>query len=110
MGKKIECRVSEEYYNEVREYAKGMGVSITDVVINGINSQLHGNGGCPDKVVMTEKHGVEPCPDKGVDKPVEPVVVREFVNKAVEYKVTSGGFFRPMPKAEQTRNNGKGKK
>lgn len=108
MGKKIECRVSEEYYNEVKEYARGLGVSITDVVITGINSQLHEKDYCPDKSVITEKHGVETCPDKEPEKPIiKAKDVPGVIEKIVEKKVASGGFFKPYLKEYQTRNNGK---
>lgn len=40
MSKKIECRLPDELYADLKEYAGKEGVTITDIVIAGINSQM----------------------------------------------------------------------
>mgnify|MGYP001172710393 CR=1 FL=1 len=42
MSKKIECRLPDDLYKNLKEYASKQGVTVTDIVIAGINSQIYG--------------------------------------------------------------------
>jgi len=41
MSKKIECRLPDDLCQDLKEFAKKWGVTVTDVVIAGIQDQLH---------------------------------------------------------------------
>ncbi len=41
MSKKIECRLPDDLRQDLKEFAKKWGVTVTDVVIAGIQDQLH---------------------------------------------------------------------
>lgn len=90
MSKRVNYRFPDDVCERLRVEAEESKVSVTDVILLAIEEYFN-------------RKKPEPAE-------VKPVVVREFVNKSVEYKVSSGGYFRPMPKSAQTKNNGKEKK
>lgn len=133
MSKKIECRLPDELYDDLRAFATKQGITVTDVVIAGINGQLQvvSSGGQilknrGEQLAGVESNAMEPVVSalKTVMEtvydipPVKPVkVAKVSVKKDVVAELLSGiqaksegkAWFRPCPKESQTRNAGKGK-
>ena len=78
MSTRINIRLPDELYADLKDYAEKNGVTITDVIISGISNEM------------------------ASDKPERPVVPKGDIpvalKAAIEKKVSSGGFFHPMPK------------
>jgi len=70
MSKKIECRLPDDLWKDLKEYAGKEGVTVTDIVIAGIQSQIYSRN-------TTEK---PPC--QGMPVPSKsPVAVNSEVKK-----------------------------
>lgn len=84
MSKSVHYRLPDKLYEDLVAYAKKEGVSVTDVVIEGIRSVIHDGEMVKGEVVCV------------VEK--EPPTIDKKLEKAIERKVAFGEFFRPMPK------------
>lgn len=125
MSKKIECRLPDDLYQDLKEYASKQGVTVTDIVIAGINGQIHGLPEATEKppsVSMPEPEIVAPgssgetvyepdpvkpakTPKISASKQVQPIVNALLSGVRAEAKP----WFKPYSKADQTRSAGKGK-
>jgi len=114
MSKSVHYRLPDELYEDLVEYAKKEGVSVTDVVIAGINKVLHEEqvGWHEDEpravVLNPEAVCVVEASPPAIKKVKDIPKVLPVLEKAIEKKVSSGTF-RPYPKEYQTRNAGKKK-
>ena len=78
MSVRVNIRLPEDLYADLKDYAEKNGVTITDVIISGISKE------------MSSDRSENPTVPKS-DIPVA-------LKAAIEKKVSSGGFFHPMPK------------
>ena len=77
MSKAISIRLDDQVLEDARAYAKGQGVSVTDVIIQGINAILHPCNTLPVLPIMpVESTGAVVDPMYEPD-PVKPVKVHK---------------------------------
>ena len=106
MGKVRTLRLPDDMEDEVDAYLVEHKIKFTDVVIAGINRVLHEDESkavvlSPEVVCVVEAS--PPVIKRVKDIPK----VLPVLEKAIEKKVSSGGFFHPMSEEHQTRNAGK---
>ena len=73
MSKKIECRLSDDLYADLKEYASKEGVTVTDIVIAGINSRIYKLPGEVKKqpaITLPELEIIDSRAPGAVEKPV----------------------------------------
>ena len=82
MSKKIECRLPDDLWKDLKEYAGKEGVTVTDIVIAGIQDQLYSRN-------TTEKPLTKDMPAL----PKSPVASNSEVKKPVKtpYKAPEAG-------------------
>ena len=68
MSKAISIRLPDQVLKAVKAYAKGQGVTVTDIIVAGINSQIYNNAKLPQK---------EPCQPMAAAAIVDPASLSE---------------------------------
>jgi hypothetical protein len=81
MSERINIRLPDGLYTDLKAFVEREGVALTDVVIAGINEQIYNRA---EKPIVSKKE----------DLPVA-------LKAAVEKKVAAGGYFHPMPKGKK---------
>jgi hypothetical protein len=88
MSKKIECRLPDDLYADLKEYACKEGVTVTDIVIAGINNQIHG------LTETAKKQECQPMPEPEI-MPVS--VHREVKKQASKSIIAKEPYKEPEP-------------
>jgi hypothetical protein len=116
MSKKIECRLPEDLYGSLKKFAKEQGVTITDIVVAGINLQLYPEPRLypeapakkPGKKRVKEAQPITPVPEpEPVQEAIEPPITNKALIAALQEKAAAKPWFNPCTKESQTYNKGK---
>ena len=119
MSKAISIRFPEQLLEDAKVFARAEGVTITDVIIKGIQSQLSPRWAQqpaaepikkPGKKRVKEAQPITPVPEpEPIPETIEPPITNKAMIAALQEKAAAKPWFNPYTKEAQTYNRGKAK-